>query len=243
MHRPLRQPAALALALLLALPMAAPTLAAADDPPRISQEMVEAGLLNAHPDLKWRLSAMQAHEQSRFDVALAEFQRAAGFADKPSAAMVAEMYWQGQGVAQDRPLAYAWMDLAAERQWRPFLVRREGMWAELSEAERARALEVGQAVYAEYGDEVAKPRKDKVLARERRRITGSRVGFVGNLAVEIPGPGGVNIRIRGEDFYAPELWRPERYWAWQERVWKEPKLGTVEVGDVADAGAAPEGED
>lgn len=218
----------------------------AGDAPRMTPEMMQAGLLNAHPDLRWRLQAMADHEDGRFDVALVRFKRAARYADKPSAAMIAEMYWVGQGTAQDRATGYAWMDLAAERLWRPFLVRREAMWAALDETEQKRALEVGQDIYATYGDEVAKPRKEKVLARAKRRITGSRVGFVGNLTIEVPGPGGMTTRIRGDQFYHPTLWQPERYWAWQDRIWREPRVGTVDVGEISTVGgterpdAAPE---
>lgn len=146
--------------------------------------------------------------------------------------MIAEMYWAGKGTAQDRAVAYAWMDLAAERLWRPFLARREAMWAALDETERKRALEVGQDIYAAYGDEVAKPRKERVLDRARTRITGSRVGAVGNLTIKLPGPGGLPIRIRGDQFYHPTLWQPERFWAWQDSIWREPGVGTVEVGEI-----------
>ena len=212
---------------------AQPPTAPAPDAPRMTPEMLRAGLLSAHPDLKWRLNGMAEYEAGRHDLALPAFKRAARHADKPSAAMVAELYWAGQGVEADRPLAYAWMDLAAERGWKPFLVRREGMWAELSEVERARALDVGKGVYAEFGDAVAKPRKERALNRAKRNITGSRVGFVGNLAIEVPGPGGTNTRIRGEDFYHPTLWRADRYWAWQESIWREPRVGTVDVGAVS----------
>lgn len=216
---------------------------AAVETPRMTPEMLQAGLLNAHPDLRWRLQGMTDYDAGRHAVALPAFKRAARHADKPSAAMIAEMYWAGQGVEQDRAIAYAWMDLAAERAWRPFLIRREAMWEDLSAAERERALEVGQGIYAEFGDAVAKPRKERVLARAKRNITGSRLGFVGNLTIEVPGPGGMNTRIRGEDFYHPTLWQAERYWAWQESIWREPRVGTVDVGDVSvvEGGSSPDG--
>lgn len=235
--RPLALAAALALAVFSAATASAREDAASPPPavdaPRMTPEMVRAGLLNAHPDLRWRLQGMADYEDGRFDVALAGFKRAARHADKPSAAMIAEMYWAGQGAAQDRATAYAWMDLAAERRWRPFLVRREAMWAALDAAERERALAVGQGIYADYGDDVAKPRKEKVMARAKREMTGSRVGFVGNLTIQVPGPGGLTTTIRGDQFYHPTLWQPERYWAWQDTIWREPRVGTVDVGEVS----------
>ena len=221
-------------ALIAMVCLVTPLLVQAKAPPRISDEMVAAGFLEGHPDLRWRREAIIEQDAGRPAIAFEQFKRAARYADKPSAAMVAEMYWQGIGVAQDRALGYAWMDLAAERLWRPFLAKREVYWASLDATERTRALEEGRAIYAEYGDEVAKPRKEAALERARKRITGSRVGFVGSLTIEIPGPAG-NIRIRGEDFYHPTYWRSDRYWAWQDEMWRDARPGTVDVGPVSDA--------
>jgi hypothetical protein len=221
-------PAALAFAVLM-LPMPLP---AAETPPALTEAAMNGGLLSAHPDLRWRSQAMGEYQAGRMVNAFAWFRRAARYADKPSQAMVAEMYWEGRGVARDRALGYAWMDLAAERGWRPFLIKRERYWAALDEAERARALRLGEQIYAEFGDAAAKPRKEAVLARERRRATGSRTGFVGALDVVVPGPGGVPLRIRGEDYYAEALWVPEKYWAWQDRLWREAMPGQVTVGEV-----------
>lgn len=82
--------------------------------------------------------------------------------------MVAEIYWEGQGVKADRPRAYAWMDLAAERQFVAFVAKREKYWAQLNNEEREEALSIGAQLYAEYGDDVALPRLDKRISSERR---------------------------------------------------------------------------
>src|SRR5690606_22663884 len=81
-----------------------------------------------HPDLKWRVEAIRAMEKGRKREAFELFKRAASYADKPSQAMVAEMYWTGTGALRNRPLAYAWMDLAAERGYTKYLARREYIW-------------------------------------------------------------------------------------------------------------------
>src|SRR5690606_37219363 len=90
--------------------------------------MITAGFLKAHPDLRYRLHGLEKYKERDFDDALKFFRRAAFYADKPSQGMVAEMYWRGEGVEQDRALAYAWMDLAAERGYRGFLGLRERYW-------------------------------------------------------------------------------------------------------------------
>lgn len=214
-------------------------VSAQSDRPTISEDMVAGGFLSAHPDLRYRSDGMGAFDAERFREAAEIFRRAARFADKPSQAMLAQMLWNGQGVASDRVQGYIWMDLAAERMWRPFLVRRESMWEQLTPAERERALVEGKAVYAEYGDAVAKPRKEAALRKGKRNMTGSRVGAVGALSIQVPGPGGLPIRIRGDEFYNPVFWDTDRYWAWQEDTWKDAPPGLVEVGALQNETETP----
>src|SRR3546814_12709301 len=104
--------------------------------------------------------------------------------------MVAERLWDGDGGERDRALAYAGMDLAAERGYAGFLGLRERYWSALDEAERARALEAGQEVYAHYGDAASKPRIAIARRRGRREMPGSRPGMVARLQDYVPGPGG-----------------------------------------------------
>lgn len=169
------------------------------------------------------------------------FLRSARYADKPAQAMIAEMYWKGIGVPQDRALGYAWMDLAAERFYSNFVIMREQYWGALDETQRREAIERGQPLLAEYGDDVAKPRMAKIL-RKQRTMTGSRVGFVGNLQI-IPftGPNaGTGMTIRGDEYYAPKYWRADKYFEWQDEIWEAPaRKGKVEVGDLEDVGKAP----
>jgi uncharacterized protein len=221
----------LAVAVLLGMLATSPTLAQDSRPGGVSHEDIlnSSGFLAAHPDLRWRREGLWALEQGRGGEAFTFFQRAARYADKPSQAMLAEMLWTGRGVAVDRPLAYAWMDLAAERGYPSFLAPRERYWNELSDAERERAVQVGLPLMDEYGDAVAKPRLALLLKRERRNVTGSRTGFVGNLEIQVPGPGGMWQTISGDRFYDEELWEPEKYFAWQDRVWKDPPTGRVQI--------------
>lgn len=213
--------------------------------PGNDEVMNSESFLAAHPDLRWRRDGLRSLEQDRSGEALTFFKRASRYADKASQAMVAEMLWTGVGTPVDRPLAYAWMDVAAERAYIPFLAKREEYWNALSEAERAQALEVGAAIYDEYRDDVAKARLEKLLRKAKRRTTGSRVGSVGNLQVIIPGPGGASISIDGSKFYDRQYWDPKVYWAWQDSIWKDPPTGNVNVKDleVVRDGEAPDTDD
>lgn len=206
-----------------------PMLSAAQESSKQRQVVNSMAFLSAHPDLRWRREGILAYDKRQLPLAAQYFQRAARFADKPSQAMYAEMLWLGEGVAADRALAYAWMDLAAERAYLPFLAKRERYWRELGEADRKRALVVGQAVYAEYGDAVAKPRLEKLLERAMRKVTGSRTGFVGGVKILVPGPNGLWQSIDGSQYYASKYWKPEQYWRWQDRTWKDPPTAHVDV--------------
>ncbi|MFC5570441.1 tetratricopeptide repeat protein [Lysobacter yangpyeongensis] len=193
--------------------------------------LITAGFLGHHQDLKYRLLGMKAYEAKDFDKAMRYFRRASYFADKPSQGMVGEMYWNGEGVAADRALAYAWMDLAAERGYTGFIGLREKYWKSLDAAERARAIEEGQAIYARFGDAAAKPRYETALRRGRKEMTGSRTGFNHGVKIELPGPSGSQM-IEGSKFYDERYWDARKYWAWQDKIWARPRIGKVTVGEL-----------
>lgn len=218
--------------LALLLVGAAPAWAGnAPPPPDPTQDrlLLTAGFLGSHPDLRFRLLGLEKREADKQPEAFKFFQRAAFYADKPSQAMVAEMLWNGIGVQQDRALAYAWMDLAAERGYAGFLELRERYWQPLSDIERARAVEVGQDVYATYGDAAAQPRIARYLRQGRRNVTGSRTGFTGALRIIVPGPAGPE-EIDGSTFYDERYWDPVKYQAWHDTIWMKPRVGSVHVG-------------
>ena len=102
----------------------------------VSEDLVisSESFLAAHPDLNNRHRGMQAYEAGRYPEAMSYFRRGARYADKASQAMVAEMLWKGEGGPRDPALAYAWMDLAAERGYPGFTVMRERYWAQLDAA-------------------------------------------------------------------------------------------------------------
>ncbi|MFN7213001.1 MAG: sel1 repeat family protein [Lysobacteraceae bacterium] len=187
--------------------------------------------LDGHPDIRYRRYGMAAMRAGAHSDAFRHFQRAARFADKPSQGMVAEMLWEGKGVAQDRPMAYAWMEVAAERDYPAFALFRELYWQEMTAEERARAITLNKPLWAEYGDEVAKPRLEDRMRIARRNVTGSRVGFVGNVSIEVSTPNG-SRSIDGALVYDDRYWEPRQYWAWQDEDWKRLGEGKVEVGPV-----------
>jgi uncharacterized protein len=203
-----------------------------------------------HPDLFYRDLAVRAYEAGDKQAAVDWLLKAAGYADKPAQAMLATMYWDGDGIPIDRPRGYAWMDLAADRGYRDLLVQREKYWAKLSEAERQSAVMEGRRIYGEYSDEQGLRRLDRVLKREANRATGSRTGFGGNnLTVRLrDGAAGSSLTpaqdgapvvlggtpVRGTDYYSPTLWSASPYAKLKDRIWEQAhaEMGAVEVGPL-----------
>ena len=212
---------------------------ASPEDPMADPWMAEAGFDAAHPELRERAKGMQAHRDGDYGAALRYFRRAAYHADKASQAMVAEMLWHGRGAPRDRALAYAWMDLAAERGYRMLAIKREQYWDALDQGERRRALEEGAGLYARYGDDVALPRYATRLRIERAKATGSRTGFASNVQIWVPaGLNGNNnnpafVTLDGSRFYQRRYWYPQSYAAWSDARWESeveaPRIGQVEV--------------
>lgn len=198
---------------------------------------VRSRFSNALPNERHRLYGADYAAKGDWGDALKQFRLAARYADKYSQHRISLMYWHGVGVPRDPALAYAWADLAAERLYPTFAILREKMWGELSEEQRQRALHEGEALYAQYGDWVAKPRLEKAMLRAKSRITGSRVGNLDGRLIVMANPSGLNgFDGAGSVDLAPmyDDWRlnPKRYWAAEDAIWKH---GNVEVGPTTKA--------
>ncbi|AWV08801.1 SEL1-like repeat protein [Marilutibacter maris] len=191
------------------------------------------GLAAAHLNELWRVRALRALKLDDAGRALDEFRMAARYADKFSQHSLSLMYWHGVGTASDRALAYAWSDVAAERGYRDLLLVREKMWSQLNAEERRRALEIGPALYADYGDAVAQPRMEWALRQARANVTGSRLGATLDRVKFARSRGEVAPR----DFFAGERWQPERYWRAEDRQW-EGQVIVLPAEKVEDPGSA-----
>lgn len=220
------------IALLLALfcGMAASAAFAATDDPLEDTRLHAPGFLRGHPDLRHRKNGLDARDMGHMAEAFSQFQTAARYGDKPSQAVVAEMLWDGQGTERNRPLAYAWMDLAAERGYVGFLALRERYWAALSEPERVQAVALGPKVFEQYGDTVAKPRLARVIRQVRNSTTGSRTGMQMGMRMYAGPPGSEQM----DDTYlrSERFWDPQSYQALMDRAWSKRRIGSARRDEV-----------
>lgn len=224
------------LSLLLVSPMAASANAPAEQDASIDRReqrvMATRTFLNAHPDLKFRNEGWEAYQAGNYELAIQHFRKASGYADKASQAMMAEMLWQGRGMPVDRAMAYAWADMSAERGYPRFIQLREQYWGRLDETERARAMQGGPALLAEYADAVARPRMAQFIKKAKQRMR-RYAHYVSRPAeVRVPDGSGGMVTIPSHRFYDSKFWDPVEYQAWQDAIWKELPKGQVDVGDL-----------
>lgn len=199
--------------------------------------VLSESFMQSHPDMLYRMRGLGALNRGEGRQAEDNFRRAAKYADKLSQAFLAQMLWEGRGIAQDRALAYAWMDLAAERGSPMLVAERERYWDALDEAQRARAVAEGKAIYARYADDVAKPRLETEMRRSRKNeAVGSRLGSVVTQVNVCIGDWKVsdmqlvcNRSIAAEHYYQNRFWKPADYWKWQEQQISVPK-GEIQLG-------------
>lgn len=215
----------------------------------INLDMYQAALLRAsgHPNELSRWHGIWAYDNGRPDEARRYFERAAFFGDKLSQHFLSLMYWNGDGVDRDPVQAYVWADLAAERGSVPDMVRvREHIWRELTPAQQAQSIQIGQEFYDRYGDRVAQRRANTEIRRFARNQTGSRVGLLtSKLDVNMGRPefwagGGKSsygpLYATGTEFYSDSRTRPAQYWSAEDLslrvLMKQIGSGKVNVGNV-----------
>lgn len=220
----------------------------------LEQALAEPGVIEHHSDLYFRGLGADAYKAGDKKRALEMFTAAARYGDKPSEAMVATMYWNGEGTPVDRPRAYAWMDLAADRGYRDLLIQRELYWNRLSASERDEAIQVGRQIYDRYSDEQGRRHLAAELSRVARQATGSHTGYVGN-GVVAHSLGGLDAANAGHSgyvfdsdmtqmsrYYSKAVWSTDDYLHLKDLQWrlKGPLRGNVEVGAPLQVSPAPE---
>lgn len=193
--------------------------------------------LRHHPDVKHRKLGFWYQQQGDQARSLAAFEEAARHADKAAQAIIAEWYFEGIQQPRDLPRAYAFMDLAAERGYPVFLAKREQYWSALDPDQRKQALAIGEQLYAEFGDAVAKPRMERALRLGRMGMTGSRVASPSALTVLLPLDGNWQA-VPGSVYYRNAFWRPREYFEWVDALHLDPPHGVVEVGPMQPASGA-----
>jgi len=199
-----------------------------------------------HPDLFGLTVGMRRYGHRQFESALHYFEIGALYADKLSQLSIGLMHLNGEGVPKDPVSAYAWIDLASERNYPAFVATRDRIKATLTPQQLDQAMALHKVLYERYGDAVAKARMTWELRQGQMQFTGSITGFdfgISTLPMRDCGPalriGGRTVPqagCLGPSFWAKENWQPELYFAARDQEWK----ASVSVGPVEEPGAAKE---
>lgn len=197
-----------------------------------------------HPDLFGEFNGMRYYAHRQYKDALESFEIGARYADKLSQLSIGLMHMNGEGTPKDPVTAYAWLDLAAERDYPDFVATRDTLKATLTPEQLAQATALRAKLAEKYGDSVAKHRLAVQLHQGQMQLTGSRTGFDFGVSTirTAPGCGGPMIVVGGQEqpqvgcgsVFAKTWWDPRLYFAARDREYK----ATVTVGAVKEQGAA-----
>lgn len=179
------------------------------------------------PGFQLNAEGQRSWENGFYFDARHRFRQAAWWGDKLAQYNLGVMYFRGDGVERDPARAWAWLALAAERGYPEFVGMWETLWHELDEAQRDKANRILAELEPRYSDRVAVERTARHMERERKRMTGSRTGFIGTLKV-IDRSG---MMRDGEEFYRAEKWDFHQIVELETRLFKALATGTVSLGD------------
>lgn len=136
-----------------------------------------------HPGMRAFYAADSYYRAERYEPALRYYLQASAWGHKASQFNVGAMYFNGHGVDKDRATAWAWFELAAEREYPQMVDVAGNTWAELGEEERRKALARLELLRSEYADEITLPRLKRSIDRRNRSATGSRLPGAGSSPV------------------------------------------------------------
>ena len=132
---------------------------------------------SARPGETFFYKAARAQSKGNIPLAANMFRVAASWAYKPAQYNLGVMYFNGEGVPQDKALGMAWFALAAERsEDRDYAHARDLAYAEMTDEEFARANELWREMRETYADATALKRARTRWIQVRNSRTGSHLG-------------------------------------------------------------------
>jgi hypothetical protein len=200
-----------------------------------------------HPDQFGEFAGLRYYAHHQYKDAMKYFEIGAYYADKLSQLSLGLMYMNGEGVAKDPVKAYAWLSLAAERDYPDFVATRDRLKATLTPEQLQKADEQRKTLDGRYADAVAKPRMVTQLRQGQMQLTGSRTGFDSGVSqLQTKPTCGPSVVVGGNEtpnagcgggasLYAKSRWEPKEYFASRDAEWK----ATVSVGAIESPAPPP----
>ena len=191
-----------------------------------------------HPDQFGEFTGLRHYAHHKYKDAMKYFEIGAYYADKLSQLSIGLMYLNGEGVRKDPVKAYAWLSVAAERDYPDFVATRDRLKLTLTPEQLQEAEAERKTLDARYGDAVAKPRMVSQLHLGQMQLTGSRTGFDSGVSQVSTKPScGPSVVVGGNEtpnagcagsINAKSRWEPKEYFASRDAEWK----ATVSVGAI-----------
>lgn len=195
-------------------------LAAAQAPAQVRPQIT-------NPGVEAFFNATAYYERGRYREAHRRYLQSAEWGNKLSQFNLGTMYYNGLGVGPDKPRAWAWVKLSAERDYPQLVAAADEIWRELSQAERAQAQRIYEnELIPKYGDGFALPRTAAHMQRRFREATGSRMGGSSSTSTTVQSPdSGGNLLTPAEIYYDRDVWKMDRYLE-QEEAWFHRMMDT-----------------
>jgi len=212
--------------LLFAAALAALSLLAVKAEPTFAQSY---GYAEHAPGTDLTAEGNRFYQNGWFFTARHRFKRAAHWADKMAQHNLGVIWYRGDGVERDPARAWAWFELAAERDYPEFVGIANAVWDELSPVDRQRGRAYLDDLMPRYEDAVAVPRTARRMTWDRRQVTGSRVGFVGNLEIyDIDSA----VPRSGEEYFSEETWDFEQIVSREKQLFDALARARVTIGEM-----------
>lgn len=178
--------------------------------------------------------ARRAYRAGMHQRALNHYREAAVWADKFAQYNVGVMHLRGEGTEFDPVRAWAWIKLAAERDYPEFVETAEDLQAMLDEEQRRKAREIYEnELLPEYGDASQVAPTARKMRYNLRQATGSRTGSAGFLAMlrvyEVHE--GDGLSRRGDEYYDPMKWDFRQVVQFESDIMINYDRGSVEFGE------------
>jgi hypothetical protein len=155
----------------------------------------------ATPDEADLVRAARSLQDGFEKAAVEKFMRAAKFGNKEAQKSLGLMFIKGMGVKKDWARAFAWLKLASSHGDPRIVAAREEVYGALRDDEKALADTYYLELLQEYSDQKALERRGRWVRKQKREVTGSRLGNVGNLRIQVADATGYTWELSGRDYF------------------------------------------
>lgn len=152
-----------------------------------------------------------------------KFTRAARYGNKEAQKNIGIMYVQGIGVSQNWSRAYCWLKLASSAGDPAYIAAREEVRKALRPDELGSTRQICMEIVEEFGDLQALKRRERWIRRQKREVTGSRLGSMGALRIKIADATGYEWELAGDTYFGILDTYVSSF---------EAKIGTVSFGEL-----------